>query len=167
MYVYANGMIWTIRSLFSTSHAQIAKTYMRRFLNRRQWNAWNPKWVTKQSILFIRTLQFWLFNILCKVHAPISYNGQRPVANMTVTVAVSSGSYLHSKSDKIYQQESHIPQVKAMGRRHAIVQQSEASLALGYGPLTKRKLMLPSLNSSSKGQLVQRTTWLLCRHEDF
>ena len=82
-----------------------------------------------------------------------------PAANLTMTAAVlCSGVHLNGRTNGVHQIESDIPQVRAMGRRHAVVKTSKSSIALGYGPLTKRKLMLPSLNSSGKGRLVQRTT---------
>ena len=97
-------------------------------------------------------VQHFVYSLLCIMT-------KCPVANLTMTAAVlCSGVHLNGRTNGVHQIESDIPQVRAMGRRHAVVKTSKSSIALGYGPLTKRKLMLPSLNSSGKGRLVQRTT---------
>lgn len=79
---------------------------------------------------------------------------------MTV-VAVCSGLHLQGISEGITREESNIPQtsLRATARRNALVKPSGSGIPLGYGPLTKRKLMLPSVKDScSRGRLVQRTT---------
>lgn len=75
-----------------------------------------------------------------------------------MTILACSGFLLHGKTNGITQEESDIPEARAMARRHAVVKPSGSAIPLSYGPLMKRKLMLPSVKSSTKGRLVQRTT---------
>lgn len=142
---------------------QIAKAWM--FCNRsRKWcSAWDTsKWVTTVphtcSTVYIASSTQTLIPCCNNYHRRFKCF----VAWIKMTVVpVRSGLHLQKKSEGITREESNIPQTRATARRHAFVKPSGSGIPLGYGPLTKRKLMLPSVKDSSRGRLVQRTTWPL------
>lgn len=151
-------------NIIMPQNVQIAKAWM--FCNRcRKWcSAWDTsKWVTTvphtcSTVYLASSTQNSEF------HAVINYHKVFKcfVAWIKMAVvAVRSGLHLQGKSEGITREESNIPQTRATARRHAFVKPSGSGIPLGYGPLTKRKLMLPSVKDSSRGRLVQRTTWPL------